>query len=105
MRSDRDDVLADGLDAAALAARPRDRRRSPVPDPVGGAGRDDVVPRFDQQPIEVAALADACARAYAVTGDDDWRRGVDLAIDWFAGDNDVGAVMWDPDTARWLSTA
>ena len=43
-------------------------------------------------------MADACARAYAVTGDDDWRRGLDRAIDWFLGDNDVGAVMWDTDT-------
>jgi len=30
-----------------------------------------------------------------VTGDDDWQRGVALAIDWFAGRNDVGATMWD----------
>ncbi|HSJ91684.1 MAG TPA: hypothetical protein VK917_06425, partial [Ilumatobacter sp.] len=31
----------------------------------------------------------------AVTGDDQWRRGVELAVDWFAGANDVGCVMWD----------
>ena len=31
--------------------------------PVGGAGPGDARPAFDQQPIEVAALADACARA------------------------------------------
>jgi hypothetical protein len=68
------------------------------PTPVGGAGRDDGTRRFDQQPIEVAALADACARAYDVTGDEAWQRGVDLAIDWFAGNNDVGAVMWDSET-------
>lgn len=68
------------------------------PTPVGGAGPDDGPGRFDQQPIEIAALADACHRAHLVTGDDEWRRGVDLAIGWFAGDNDLGAVMWDPDT-------
>jgi len=68
------------------------------PTPVGGAGRDDGHGRFDQQPIEVAALADACHRAHLVTGDDEWRRGVDLAIGWFAGNNDLGVVMWDPDT-------
>jgi hypothetical protein len=33
-----------------------------------------------------------------VTGDEDWRRGVDLAIGWFAGNNDVGSVMWDTET-------
>src|SRR5690606_21940093 len=48
--------------------------------PVGGSGPGDVAPRFDQQPIEAAAMADACARAEAVTGDPGWRRGVDLAI-------------------------
>ena len=68
------------------------------PTPVGGAGRQDGPRRFDQQPIEIGALADACARAHVVTGDDDWRRVVDLAIDWFVGNNDVGAVMWDADT-------
>ena len=31
--------------------------------PVGGSGPEDRGPGFDQQPIEVAALADACARA------------------------------------------
>ena len=34
-----------------------------------------------------------------MTGDDTWRAGVDLAIDWFAGKNDVSAMMWDPDTS------
>ena len=34
----------------------------------------------------------------AVTGDGDWQRGIDLALGWFAGNNDVGAVMWDVET-------
>jgi hypothetical protein len=67
--------------------------------PVGGAGRGDGPGRFDQQPIEAATLAEACARAWAVTGADEWRRGVDLAAGWFAGANDVGSVMWDATTS------
>jgi hypothetical protein len=63
--------------------------------PVGGRGRHDAVPAFDQQPIEVAALADACARAFVVTGDDRWRDGVDLAVGWFLGDNDALTPMVD----------
>jgi hypothetical protein len=51
--------------------------------------------RYDQQPIEVAALADACATAARATGDDSWRLGIAQAIGWFLGDNDGGAVMWD----------
>lgn len=68
------------------------------PTPAGGAGPGDPVPGFDQQPIEVAAMADACGRAATVTGDPGWVRGVELAVDWFAGANDAGAVMWDPAT-------
>jgi len=66
--------------------------------PVGGAGPLDMGPAYDQQPIEAGALADACARALAVTGHQRWRGGIELAAAWFAGDNDVGAVMWDADT-------
>ncbi|MBK5332049.1 MAG: hypothetical protein JJD93_08765 [Ilumatobacteraceae bacterium] len=96
---DRPDVLEDGLILLRwlLDRETVDGHLSPTP--VGGAGPDDHAPLFDQQPIEVAALADACARAQAVTGDDEWRRGVDLAIRWFAGDNDRGAVMWDRETS------
>ncbi|MEV4348789.1 glycosyltransferase [Actinoplanes sp. NPDC049596] len=54
--------------------------------------------RHDQQPIEVAALADACATAAAITGDTTWHTGVRQSIDWFLGANDIGRVMWDPAT-------
>ncbi|MCW2136633.1 hypothetical protein BXY51_001158 [Actinoplanes cyaneus] len=54
--------------------------------------------RHDQQPIEVAALADACATAAAVTGDRVWQAGVRRCVAWFLGDNDLGRPMWDPAT-------
>ena len=63
--------------------------------PVGGRGRGDVGPRFDQQPIEVAALADACASAYRATDDPRWLLGVRLAWNWFLGDNDASTPMFD----------
>jgi hypothetical protein len=66
--------------------------------PVGGRGADDEGPGFDQQPIEAAALADACGRAEAVTGDERWAEGITLAVNWFLGANDTGVAMWDPDT-------
>ena len=62
---------------------------------VGGAGRTDMGPQFDQQPIEVAAVADCCWRAYALTGDPKWARGVVQAADWFNGANDAGVMMRD----------
>jgi hypothetical protein len=52
-------------------------------------------PGFDQQPIEVAALADACARAFELTGDPRWRDGVRRAAGWFLGDNDSGTPLLD----------
>ena len=66
--------------------------------PVGGWQRDTPRARHDQQPIEVAALADACATAASVTGNPLWDAGVRQAIAWFVGDNDGGAAMWDPAT-------
>jgi hypothetical protein len=65
--------------------------------PVGGSGPYDDGPRFDQQPIEVAALADACARAEAVDNPQ-WLDGINAAVNWFLGENDGGVVMWDPTT-------
>ncbi len=92
---ERPDVLANGL---ALLRWLIDRQLvgghlSVVP--MSGAGPNDLPPRFDQQPIEVAAIADACARAESATGDAHWRHGVDLAIAWFEGDNDSVTPMSD----------
>lgn len=66
--------------------------------PTGGRGPGDPKPAFDQQPIEVAALADACARAHRVTGHARWRSGVQQAVAWFLGDNDTGLPMIDTET-------
>jgi hypothetical protein len=68
----------------------------------GGSGPGDSGPRFDQQPIEVAAMADACARALSVTGDRAWGRGIEAAAAWFDGHNDAGLVMFDPLTGGGL---
>ena len=64
--------------------------------PVAGWAAGEPRPAFDQQPIEAAALADACARAAEVTGDDRWLQGVRLAVEWFTGANDAGVAMFDP---------
>jgi hypothetical protein len=66
--------------------------------PDGGRGPGDGSPSFDQQPIEVAALADACARAARRDGGRRWTDGIAHCVGWFQGDNDADAVMWDPRT-------
>lgn len=68
------------------------------PTPVGGRGAEDAKPGFDQQPIEVATLADACARAAVVDPSAIWPDTVRAAAAWFMGDNDAGLLMWDPET-------
>ena len=63
--------------------------------PVGGWVTGESRPGFDQQPIEVAALADACARAYTVTGDPRWQTGLHRCEAWFLGANDAGVSLVD----------
>jgi hypothetical protein len=63
-----------------------------------GRGPGDARPAFDQQPIEAGALADACARAFAVTHDDAWLEQLHSCARWFDGLNDVGVAMFDPET-------
>lgn len=68
------------------------------PTPAAGRGPDDPRPAFDQQPIEVSSLADACARAAGVDAGPIWPDGVRAAAAWFQGANDAGQPMWDPET-------
>lgn len=92
---DRPAELARGLSMLGwlLELETRDGRLSVVG--VGGRGPGVHDAQFDQQSIEVAAMADACTRAYDVTRDGRWLRGVALASDWFAGHNDTGLPMYD----------
>jgi hypothetical protein len=55
--------------------------------PAAGWRRHTPRTRHDQQPIEVAALADAY-----------WSDAVRQAAAWFMGDNDASTPMWDPAT-------
>jgi uncharacterized protein YyaL (SSP411 family) len=66
--------------------------------PAHGRRRGDGRPGFDQQPIEVATLAEACRTAYEDTGDPQWAGVVELAAAWFEGDNDAGLEMRDAQT-------
>lgn len=94
-RLERPEVVAAGLGLLGWLVERETVDGHLSPTPVGGSGPGDAPGCFDQQPIEVAAMADACVRAAAVTGDVVWLRGLDLALRWFAGANDNGAVMWD----------
>ncbi|MEX1207554.1 MAG: glycosyltransferase [Acidimicrobiia bacterium] len=55
-------------------------------------------PAFDQQPIEAAALADACFRAWSVTRDPMWKFPALGAAHWLLGRNDLGIALYDAGT-------
>jgi len=93
-----DPVVRNGLRMLEwlLAAETRTGHLSVVP--TRGWGPGERRPGFDQQPIEVAALADACVRAVEVTGDPAWLGGVRMCVAWFLGDNDAKIPMLDART-------
>jgi len=66
--------------------------------PTGGWAPGEPQPGFDQQPVEAAAMADACARAWTITGGSRWRDRVLEAARWFVGANDGETIMYDAET-------
>jgi glycosyltransferase involved in cell wall biosynthesis len=54
--------------------------------------------RFDQQPIEVMSLAEACGAAYTVTRDRSWLIEIRRCLEWFLGRNDLGTPLYDVST-------
>jgi hypothetical protein len=93
-----DTVLADGLELLAwLIAEERGGSGFSFT-PVGGRRQGDGRPRFDQQPIEAWAMADACAAAVRIDGSSHWERALDDAVQWFLGRNDAAAVLYDAET-------
>ncbi|WP_298690071.1 glycosyltransferase family 4 protein [uncultured Sphingomonas sp.] len=45
--------------------------------------------QFDQQPLEAHATVEACAEAYAASGDHRWMEEAERAYGWFLGANDL----------------
>lgn len=69
--------------------------------PVGNDGwyvRDGNAARFDQQPVEVHALLEACMEAFHVTGDNRWLVEARRCFDWFLGSNPLNRPLYDYET-------
>jgi len=79
-----------------LELQTRDDRLSVIA--VGGWQLGEPRARFAQQPIEVAALAEACSRALEATGDAVWQRAIEQCAGWFLGANDAGMPLYDAAT-------
>ena len=95
---DDDEVTHYGLDLLTWLVAHESHNGHLSVTPVGGRGPGDPKPAFDQQPIEVAAIADAVVRAYHLTGEARWRHALELAVWWFLGQNDSGEMMIDAET-------
>jgi hypothetical protein len=69
--------------------------------PVGNDGwyrKDGHRARFDQQPIEAQSMIEAYAAAYAATGETRWAELADHVFQWYLGQNDLAAPLWDAKT-------
>ena len=69
--------------------------------PIGNKGwypRDGRPARFDQQPIEVHALVEACIEAYNVTADERWLVEARRCFDWFLGKNPLNKTLYNYET-------
>ena len=94
----RPQILSNGLRMLGWLLRVETRNGHLSVVPTTGWSLGESRPAFDQQPIEVAALADACQRAAMVTGDSSWLAGVEMAVAWFLGDNDTKIPLLDERT-------
>jgi hypothetical protein len=92
------DLIESGLEALSWLVEVETRGDHLSFAPVGGWAPDESRPGFDQQPVEAAALSDACERAWLITGDDRWEKTLVLCGEWLQGRNDGNVRMYDPDT-------
>lgn len=51
--------------------------------------------RYDQQPVDAAALVDACYQAFTTSGDRHWLKLMEWSFNWFFGSNDVHQPLYD----------
>lgn len=66
--------------------------------PIGNKGwylRGGTKARFDQQPVEVLGMIDACCEAFEVTNDPKWFTYAQLGMEWFLGRNDLSVPLYD----------
>jgi glycosyltransferase involved in cell wall biosynthesis len=61
----------------------------------GWLTRDGEKARFDQQPLEAAAMVDACIEAFNCTQDEEWITYAYRCLNWYRGENDLGVPLCD----------
>lgn len=69
--------------------------------PIGSKGwyeRGDVMPTYDQQPVEACAMVSACLTAYCATGEKMWLGEARHTFEWFLGKNLLAQPLYDRET-------
>lgn len=61
----------------------------------GWLTRDGEKARFDQQPIEAAAMVDACIEAFNCTREEEWIAYAYRCLNWYQGENDLRIPLCD----------
>ena len=51
--------------------------------------------QFDQQPVEAAAMVDACKVAFNITGDKEWLTYAYRCLSWYLGENELHISLYD----------
>jgi len=51
--------------------------------------------RFDQQPVEAAAMIDACLEAFNTTHVEQWLSNAYRCFNWYQGENDLRLPLYD----------
>jgi hypothetical protein len=51
--------------------------------------------KYDQQPVEIIALIDACYQAYQITENKEWVTRIGIIFSWFLGNNDRHEHLYD----------
>jgi len=95
-----DELIRSGLEALQWLCEVQ-RSKTGLFSPVGSNGfygRGETKAKFDQQPIEACATISTCLDAWRVTGDEVWAREMWRAFNWFLGENEGHAPLYDPAT-------
>jgi hypothetical protein len=69
--------------------------------PIGSNGffeRGGKTASFDQQPVEACTIVSACLEAHRATGEACWSEHAHRAFNWFFGQNDLHAPLYDAST-------
>ncbi|RME01287.1 MAG: glycosyltransferase [Calditrichaeota bacterium] len=95
---ERDEMLERGLEALSWLLKMQINPETGYLSLVGNDGwatKHGKRAQFDQQPIDAAALVEACYDAYLLTEDENWYEAIYTAFNWFFGDNDVQEPLYD----------